>query len=106
MQSRSICVFTDVLALRKAGDGTTFVRDVDTVVDKLALVNPIVVGHSFGGVLAMAYAAAARKGLERHVGTLAAERANVRLETIDATHWVMFENPDAIGTIIRTFAGA
>jgi pimeloyl-ACP methyl ester carboxylesterase len=35
-----------------------FVRDIDSVVDQLGLSNPFVVGHSFGGVLAMAYAVA------------------------------------------------
>jgi pimeloyl-ACP methyl ester carboxylesterase len=49
--------------------------------------------------------AEARKGLERHIGTMAAEKANVRLETIDGTHWVMFERPDAIAAIIRTLPG-
>ena len=39
------------------GGWDDFVRDVDTVVHRLELVYPVVVGHSFGGVLAMAYAA-------------------------------------------------
>ena len=47
-----------------------------------------------------------RKGLERHVRTIASERPHIRLETIDATHGVIFERPDAIAAIIRTLTGA
>ncbi len=39
------------------GGWDDFVRDVGTVIDRLELSNPVVIGHSFGGVLAMAYAA-------------------------------------------------
>ena len=43
-----------------------------------------------------------RKGLERHIRTIAEERPNVRLETIDATHGVIFEKPDEIAAIVRS----
>lgn len=33
-----------------------FVRDIDAVVDRLGLSDPFVVGHSFGGLLALGYA--------------------------------------------------
>jgi pimeloyl-ACP methyl ester carboxylesterase len=46
--------------------------------------------------------AQARAGLERHVGNIAAERPNVRLETIDATHFVIVEKPDAIAALISS----
>ena len=46
--------------------------------------------------------AQARAGLERHVGAIAAERPNVRLETIDATHFVIVEKPEEIATMIRS----
>ena len=42
-----------------------------------------------------------RAGLERHIGAIAAERPNVRLETIDATHFVIVEKPDEIAAMIR-----
>jgi pimeloyl-ACP methyl ester carboxylesterase len=44
--------------------------------------------------------ATARAGLERHVGVIAAERPNVRLETIVATHGVIFEQPGEIAAMI------
>jgi pimeloyl-ACP methyl ester carboxylesterase len=43
-----------------------------------------------------------RKGLERHIRTIASERPNIRLETIDATHAVIFEKPDEIAAIVRS----
>ncbi len=50
--------------------------------------------------------AQARAGLERHVASIAAERPNVRLETIDATHGVIFEKPDEIAAMIRALVTA
>ena len=47
-----------------------------------------------------------RKGLERHVRAIATERPHIRLETIDATHGVIFEKPDEIAAIIHTLTGA
>jgi pimeloyl-ACP methyl ester carboxylesterase len=46
-----------------------------------------------------------RAGLERHVEAIAAERPNARLETIVATHGVIFEQPDEIAAMIRTLVG-
>ncbi|MEX0874305.1 MAG: alpha/beta hydrolase [Actinomycetota bacterium] len=43
-----------------------------------------------------------RKGLERHVRTIASERPQIRLETIDATHGVIFEQPDEIARIVAS----
>lgn len=43
-----------------------------------------------------------RKGLERHVRTIASERPNIRLETIDATHGVIFEGADEIARTIAS----
>lgn len=43
-----------------------------------------------------------RKGLERHIRTISSERPNVRLETIDATHGVIFEKPDEVAAIVRS----
>ena len=50
--------------------------------------------------------AAARAGLERHVRAIAVEHPNVRLETIDATHGVIFEQPGEIAAMIRALVGA
>lgn len=47
-----------------------------------------------------------RKGLERHVRTIASERPHIRLETIDATHGVIFEKPMAIAKVVRAMLGA
>ncbi len=44
--------------------------------------------------------ATARAGLERHVAVIAAEHPNVRLETIVATHGVIFERPGDIAAMI------
>lgn len=46
--------------------------------------------------------AAARAGLERHVGNIARERPNVRLETIDATHFVIVEQPAEVAALITS----
>jgi pimeloyl-ACP methyl ester carboxylesterase len=43
-----------------------------------------------------------RAGLERHIGAIAAARPNVRLETIDATHFVIVEKPDEIASLISS----
>ena len=50
--------------------------------------------------------ATARAGLERHVGAIAAERPNVRLETIVATHGVIFEQPAEIAAMIHALVTA
>lgn len=50
--------------------------------------------------------AQARAGLERHIGAIGAERPNVRLETIDATHFVIVEKPEAIAAMIHAFVTA
>jgi pimeloyl-ACP methyl ester carboxylesterase len=49
--------------------------------------------------------AAARTGLERHIGAIAAARPHVRLETIDATHGVIFEKPAEIAELISSLVG-
>jgi pimeloyl-ACP methyl ester carboxylesterase len=46
--------------------------------------------------------ATARAGLRRHVAAIAAEHPNVRLETILATHGVIFEQPGVIAAMIRS----
>jgi pimeloyl-ACP methyl ester carboxylesterase len=46
--------------------------------------------------------AAARAGLERHIRTTSEGNPDVRLETIDATHGVIFEKPDEIAAIVRS----
>jgi pimeloyl-ACP methyl ester carboxylesterase len=43
-----------------------------------------------------------RAGLERHIRTIASEDGEVRLETIDATHGVIFEEPTRIAEIVRS----
>ena len=50
--------------------------------------------------------ATARAALERHVGTIAGERPNIRLETIVATHGVIFERPDDIAAMINALIAA
>lgn len=50
--------------------------------------------------------ATARAGLERHVAAIAAERPNVRLETIVATHGVIFEQPGEIAAMIHALVAA
>lgn len=50
--------------------------------------------------------ASARAGLERHVEAIAAEHPNVRLETIVATHGVIFEQPAEIAAMIQAFVAA
>ena len=50
--------------------------------------------------------ATARAGLERHVGAIAAEHPNVRLETIVATHGVIFERPGEIAAMIGALVAA
>lgn len=50
--------------------------------------------------------AAARAGLERHLDAIAAEHPNVRLETIVATHGVIFEQPGEIAEMIRSLVAA
>jgi pimeloyl-ACP methyl ester carboxylesterase len=46
--------------------------------------------------------AKARSGLERHIRTIASSKANVRLETVDATHGVIFEQPARMAEIVRS----
>jgi pimeloyl-ACP methyl ester carboxylesterase len=46
--------------------------------------------------------AIARSGLERHIRTIASSNANVRLETVDATHGVIFEQPKRVAAVIRS----
>lgn len=46
--------------------------------------------------------AQARGGLERHVRTIASSNPNVRLETVAATHGVIFEQPARIAGVIRS----
>lgn len=50
--------------------------------------------------------ATARAGLERHVGAITAEHPNVRLETIVATHGVMFEQPGEIAAMMDALVTA
>ena len=50
--------------------------------------------------------ATGRAGLERHVRTIANEHPNVRLETIVATHGVIFEQPGEIADMIRALVAA
>ena len=50
--------------------------------------------------------ATGRAGLERHVAAIAAERPNVRLETIVATHGVIFEQPGEIAAMIHALVAA
>lgn len=49
---------------------------------------------------------AGRAGPERHVRTMAAEHANVRLEAIVATHGVIFGQPGEIAAMIRALVTA
>jgi pimeloyl-ACP methyl ester carboxylesterase len=46
--------------------------------------------------------AKARSGLERHIRTIASSNANVRLETVDATHGVIFEQPARVAEVVRS----
>lgn len=50
--------------------------------------------------------ATGRAGLERHVGAIAAVHPNVHLETIVATHGVIFEEPGEIAAIIQALVAA
>jgi pimeloyl-ACP methyl ester carboxylesterase len=50
------------------------------------------------------YYAIARQGLVRHVRRIAEERPNVRAETIDATHGVIYEQPDVVAKLIMSLA--
>ncbi len=50
------------------------------------------------------YFAIARQGLVRHVRRIAEERPNVRAETIDATHGVIYEQPEAVAKLIMSLA--
>jgi pimeloyl-ACP methyl ester carboxylesterase len=50
--------------------------------------------------------AAARAGLERHVRAISADKPGVRLETIDATHGVIFEKPDEIASLVSSLVHA
>ena len=43
-----------------------------------------------------------RAGLERHIRTIASEDGKIRLETIDASHGVIFEEPARIAEIVRS----
>jgi pimeloyl-ACP methyl ester carboxylesterase len=47
-----------------------------------------------------------RASLERHISEIAAERPNVGLETIDATHFVIVEKPAEVAAMIRAFVTA
>ena len=46
--------------------------------------------------------AEARSGLERHIRTIASSNTNVRLEAVDATHGVIFEQPARIAEVVRS----
>lgn len=47
-----------------------------------------------------------RRGLERHLGAIAAERPNVSIETIEATHGVIHERPLEIAELIMSLAAS
>lgn len=50
--------------------------------------------------------AASKRGAERHFASIAAERPNVRVVTIDATHGVVHERPAEIAELITSLANA
>ena len=50
--------------------------------------------------------ATGRAGLERHLQAIAADRPNIGIETIAATHGVMFEQPDVIAAMVQALVTA
>jgi len=50
--------------------------------------------------------AAGKRGVERHMRAIAAERPNVSAETIDATHGVIHERPEEVGKLILALVSA
>jgi hypothetical protein len=49
---------------------------------------------------------AGKRGVERHIRAIVAERPNVRVETIDATHGVIHERPEEIADLIVSLAAS
>lgn len=63
-------------------------------------------GGDGGGIENFAEMSAAyRRGLARNLAAIAAEKPNVEIETVDATHLLTFEIPDRIGDRVREFLG-